>query len=110
MNLKEVIEIMDIATGIITGVATPIILAFIYFISRMVKRDRGAHKKLTDAIIDVQRTYFVQVYYEAKRNGGIKLYERRSLNEMYKSYTDLEANSFISDIMEEIKDMPTLTD
>lgn len=108
MFSQEVIEIMNIITGIIIAVGSPLILAFIYSIRRMVKKDRGAHRKLANAIIDVQRVNFVQVYYQAKKNGGIRIYERRSLNEMYDSYTDLEANSFITDIMDEIKDMKTL--
>jgi len=108
VNLNEVAEIMTIISGIITAVASPLILGFIYFLIRMIKKDRSAHKKLTNALISIQKNTFVSIYYSAKKAGGIELYERSMLEEMYKSYGDLGGNSFVEKIMKEIDEIKTL--
>jgi len=112
MTIKEVIEIMNIISGIIIAVAGPLLLAGVIFIIRLIKKnvtkDKDAHQKLTNALVAIQKNYFIQIYYTSKKEGGIRLYERDMLEEMHKSYKELGGNSYIDKIMEEIKYMKTL--
>jgi len=108
MFSEEVRLMTNIISGIIIGVSGPLILSLVILIAKNIKRDRGAHNRLTEGLVALQKDRFVEMYYKVREQKGVRLYQRDILEDLHKSYHDLGGNSYIDKIMDEISHMPTL--
>ncbi len=118
MFSKEAVEIMGTATTIVTGIASPLILGLIYYIIRIIKSAATkrkqevvdhdiVHDMLIRSIMSIQRNDFVTMYKDVMKKGYMTMYEKQSLLKMHESYKELGGNSFVDEIMEELKTIPT---
>lgn len=87
-------SILTIAGLITTGIMG-------YLIARVKE-----YKALKEGLKCLLRSNITSKYYVYKELGEIPHYEKENMLLMYEQYKKMGGNSFIDDIMEEIKDLP----
>ena len=61
----------------------------------------------SEALLCVIRNTIVHLYYQYKPIGEISAYEKENIEKLYKTYTALGGNSFVTNCVEEMRKMPT---
>lgn len=102
---SEVLKMIDIGSQIIVAVASPLILGFIYGVRKMIKKDRGAHKKLEGGLRSMLRAQILQMYETGIKNDGMTLFQKSTAEELYMDYKNLGGNGFVEDLMNKIHNM-----
>jgi hypothetical protein len=79
---------------------------FLRYISHMAKEWRKTYTLLQDAMRATICDRIVQAHDHFEANGFIRIHSLKSLEELYKNYTALNGNGFISHLMEDIRKLP----
>ncbi len=115
MSKGDLMMFIDVASGILIAVASPIILGFIYSITKMVKKDRNAHSELKSGIGVIMnsqrsllRSQILQMYEVGVNNNGMTLMQKSTIDELYKDYKALGGNGFVEDIMHKVHKMDNI--
>ena len=101
---------IDFGLTILSGVLIAVITGLVFWIAKAIQKDKKVHKTLGSGFNSIIRYMILQIYKEAKENGGIHTDEKLILNDMFTSYQELGGNGFITGIMDKIEDMEVLTE
>ena len=92
------------AASAITGIAAALVLLI-----RPLRDKLTGAKQLRDGQRCLLRSQMLHVYYKHRENKTIRQYEYENFLYLYKAYTELGGNSFISKINDEIKNWEVIS-